>query len=208
MASRNYYVVLGVPSNESSEGIRSAYRDLAKQLHPDHIGPSGAAAFREVTEAYDVLRDPLRRHEYDDALRAQQAARRVSIRRDLAEARPSEAALFDRVARNFSRVGAPKGLSVEQLDIDVAISREEADRGTCVHLGVPVFGRCGTCRGQGCTACDWQGIVEGERYVAINVPPMSGSGTTFVTPLAGLGIHNFYLRVRVRVDKAVAPASG
>ena len=36
MASRNYYVVLGVPSTESGEGIRTAYRDLAKQLHPDH----------------------------------------------------------------------------------------------------------------------------------------------------------------------------
>ncbi len=40
------------------------------------------------------------------------------------------------------------------------------------------------------------------------VPPMSGRGTSFVVPLTGLGIHNFYLRVRVRVDKAVEPTSG
>jgi molecular chaperone DnaJ len=208
MAPRNYYVVLGVASNESGDGIRSAYRDLAKQLHPDHIGPSGVAAFREITEAYDVLRDPFRRREYDESLQAQQVPRRISIRRDLADVRPSEAALFERFSRNFSRLGAPKGERIEQLDVEVAISQEEASRGTFVHLGGPVFGRCGGCRGRGCTACGWQGVVEGERPMTINVPPMSGTGTTFVMPLNGLGIHNFYLRVRVRVDTSVAPPSG
>lgn len=61
MPSRNYYVVLGVASNENGEGIPSAYRNLAKQLRPDHIGPGGAEASREITVAYDGLRDPLRR---------------------------------------------------------------------------------------------------------------------------------------------------
>jgi hypothetical protein len=37
---------------------------------------------------------------------------------------------------------------------------------------------------------------------------MSGTGTTLVMPLHGLGIHNFYVRVRVRVDTSVAPTSG
>lgn len=207
MASRNYYVVLGVASNESGDGIRSAYRDLAKQLHPDHIGPSGDAAFREITEAYDVLRDPFRRREYDESLQAPQVPRRISIRRDLADVRPSEAALFERFSRNFGGFGTPKGERIEQLDVEVAISQEEASRGTCVRLGVPVFGRCGGCRGRGCTACGWQGVAEGERPITISVPPMSGTGTTFVMPLNGLGIHNFYLRVRVRVDTSVAPPS-
>ena len=104
MASRNYYVVLGVASTESGEGIRSAYRDLAKQLHPDHIGPAGSANFRELTEAYDVLRDPLRRRQYDEALQAQRGERRISMRGDLAEVRPSEEAISGRFARNFSGV--------------------------------------------------------------------------------------------------------
>lgn len=94
------------------------------------------------------------------------------------------------------------------LGVEVAISQEEAERGTCVHLGVPIFGRCGACRGRGCTACGGQGITEGERPVTIDVPPMPGRGTTFVMPLTGLGIHNFYLRVRVRVDRAIEPTSG
>src|ERR1700736_6027917 len=119
MASRNYYVVLGIASTESGEGIRSAYRDLAKQLHPDHIGPAGSAKFRELTEAYDVLRDPLRRRQYDESLRAQRGERRISMRGDLAEVRPSEEAMFGRFARNFSGVGVPKGERVEDLDVEV-----------------------------------------------------------------------------------------
>lgn len=208
MASRNYYVVLGVASTASGDGIRAAYRDLAKQLHPDHIGPAGAARFRELTEAYDVLRDPMRRKQYDDSVRVQENARRISIRRDLAEVRPSEEALLGRFARNFSGGRAPKGERVEELQVDVAISQEDAARGARVLLGVPVFAQCNVCRGRGCTACGWQGVAEGEQHVTIDVPPMTGRGTMFLMPLTGLGIHNFYLRVRVRVDKAVAPVGG
>jgi hypothetical protein len=50
-------------------------------------------------------------------------------------------------------------------------------------------------------------MVEGERAVAVDLPPMSGRGTTFVVPLTGLGVHNFYLRVRVRVDRTTEPQS-
>jgi DnaJ-class molecular chaperone len=207
MKSRNYYVVLGVASTESGDGIRSAYRDRAKQVHPDHIGPGGAAQFRELTEAYDVLRDPTRRRQYDEALQAQRAERRISMRGDLADVRPSEEALFSRFARNFSEVGIPRDEHVEELQVEVAISQEEAERGTRVHLAVPVFVRCRACRGHGCSGCGWQGVIEGERPVTMNVPPMSGRGTTFVMPLTGLGIHNFYLRVRIRVDRAIEPTN-
>jgi curved DNA-binding protein CbpA len=61
MAPRNYYVVLGVASDETEHGVRTAFRDLAKRYHPDRIGPRGAAPFREIAEAYEVLGDPERR---------------------------------------------------------------------------------------------------------------------------------------------------
>jgi DnaJ-class molecular chaperone len=212
MASRNYYVVLGVASNETEQGVRAAFRDLVKRYHPDRIGPGGAAPFREVAEAYEVLGDPERRQAYDDSLRPAPVARNavtlvrnVSMRRDLADARPSEDSMFSRFERNFTGVGVPKSEGVEELNVEVAISEEEATRGARVRLGVPVFAPCLVCRGRGCNICGWTGMSEGERPVTIDVPPMSGRGTTFVMPLAGLGIHNFYLRVRVRVDKATEP---
>ena len=42
----------------------------------------------------------------------------------------------------------------------------------------------------------------------IDLPPMTGGGTTFAMPLTALGIHNFYLRVLVRVDHALEPTWG
>ena len=68
MLSRNFYVVLGVPANESSGGIRRAYRELALRYHPDRAGTQGTQYFQELTEAYDVLSDPVRRASYDEGL--------------------------------------------------------------------------------------------------------------------------------------------
>lgn len=65
---RTYYVVLGVPPDESAEGIRAAYRDRAKRLHPDRSEAPGSEAFRELRQAYEVLSDPIRRRRYDDEL--------------------------------------------------------------------------------------------------------------------------------------------
>jgi len=62
---RSYYVVLGVPVDESPAGIRAAYRDRVKALHPDRAGEGHEREFREVQEAYDVLSDPQRRRRYD-----------------------------------------------------------------------------------------------------------------------------------------------
>ncbi|WP_055479022.1 molecular chaperone DnaJ [Sphaerimonospora mesophila] len=66
---KDYYAVLGVPKNATSEDIKKAYRKLARQYHPD-ANPGNKAAedrFKGVSEAYDVLSDVKRRKEYDEA---------------------------------------------------------------------------------------------------------------------------------------------
>jgi len=63
---RDYYEVLGVPKNASSDEIKSAFRKLAFQYHPDHNKESGAEAkFKELNEAYQALSDPEKRSMYD-----------------------------------------------------------------------------------------------------------------------------------------------
>jgi len=68
MQRKTYYKTLGVSHTESPSGIRAAYRGLVKRVHPDLAGEQSTSAFREITEAYDILSDPGRRHEYDRQL--------------------------------------------------------------------------------------------------------------------------------------------
>jgi hypothetical protein len=69
----NYYEVLGVPREASQAEIRNAYRNLAKERHPDHPGGS-AEQFSRLQEANAVLSDPDRRRQHDEALDLAHAA--------------------------------------------------------------------------------------------------------------------------------------
>ena len=66
----NYYVVLGIPENANEETTRSAFRTLVRRYHPDTGAGSSPEKFREIVDAYETLRDPVRRASYDSSLRA------------------------------------------------------------------------------------------------------------------------------------------
>jgi DnaJ-class molecular chaperone len=68
MESKDYYKILGVDKNTSASEIKKAYRKLARKYHPD-INPNDKAAetkFKNLQEAYDVLKDEKKRKEYDE----------------------------------------------------------------------------------------------------------------------------------------------
>jgi molecular chaperone DnaJ len=67
MAKRDYYDVLGCRRDASADELKSAYRKLAMKLHPDRNpgNKEAEAQFKDVNEAYDVLRDPQKRAAYD-----------------------------------------------------------------------------------------------------------------------------------------------
>ena len=66
MAGRDYYEVLGVQSGATKEQIKSAYRKLALEFHPDrNKSPEAEARFKEISEAYAVLSDDEKRRQYD-----------------------------------------------------------------------------------------------------------------------------------------------
>jgi len=64
MNNENYYGVLGVDEKATQEDIKKAYRNLAKENHPDKGGDE--EKFKKITEAYDTIGDANKRSQYDN----------------------------------------------------------------------------------------------------------------------------------------------
>ena len=153
---KDYYLVLGVPRREKPQGIRDAYRLLAKRYHPDRAGPGGMTRLQEIIEAYEVLRNEERRAGHDWRLRRAEARldeapdtivqdvpgepiAPMSIPRGFRRVHPSPEELLDRVLHNLLTGRATKGERLQALDAEVILSAGEAARGGLLRLGVPVF---------------------------------------------------------------------
>jgi molecular chaperone DnaJ len=69
--ARDYYALLGIGRDAAEADVKRAYRKLAMEFHPDrNDGDKQAEArFKEVTEAYEVLRDPQKRAQYGTCIR-------------------------------------------------------------------------------------------------------------------------------------------
>src|SRR6476619_5357389 len=63
MAKRDYYEVLGVKKDASADEIKKAFRRAAVEHHPDRGGDE--TKFKEINEAYEVLKDPTKKQRYD-----------------------------------------------------------------------------------------------------------------------------------------------
>ena len=206
---KTYYMILGVSHGETPGGIRAAYRDRARQIHPDIAGEGATRAFQELNEAYGVLSDSARRRAYNAQIAAEaRVAPRapISILDPPETIHPSFAEVRDRFLRNFTGLYVPKAERIEALDFEVLLTRDEAALGCAVPIGIPTFERCPHCGGTGatwlsaCTYCRQSGTIGRERVVRIQMPPMSPPGAVHEVALGGLGIHNFRLRLHVFVD--------
>jgi len=94
----DYYATLGVPADADADAIKSRYRKLAKENHPDlHPGNATAEArFKEIGEAWEVLGDPEKRAKYD----AERAPKKTAAGRKKGSAPVGEVD-FDKVMSQF-----------------------------------------------------------------------------------------------------------
>ena len=175
MEKRDYYEVLGVSKNASQEEIKSAFRKLAKQYHPDvNKAPDAAEKFKEAQEAYAVLSDESKRKQYDQFGHAAFSGNSSSgggydfsgfdfsdIFGDL-----FGGSGFDFFGSGRSKTRATKGR--DRL-ININLTFEEAVFGCTKSLTIDTTEMCTECNGKGgkgektCSACHGSGTITSEQ---------------------------------------------
>lgn len=165
MGQRDYYEILGVERGASADALKSAYRKLAMQHHPDRNGGSeeSLAAFKEISEAYAVLSDDQKRAAYDRFGHAG-----VGGAGGGAPFGQGGGAGFHDINDIFSQVfgdafgdvfgargGGGRGRGPRRgsdLRYDLEITLEQAYRGADVEISAPTVAVCETCDGSGAKA--------------------------------------------------------
>ncbi len=163
--------MLGVTKTATDEELKSAFRKLARQYHPDlHPGDEVAAnKFKEVNEAYETLSDPQKRAEYDAA----QSGGGAGFGGPGGGAHGGSAqgnSFFDEFVNMFSgdHHGGGQSSNGGDISLNVTLTFEEAAYGTQKEITVNRFEPCSACRGTGakngtqyvkCTNCGGTGKV-------------------------------------------------
>ena len=152
MAKRDYYEVLGVVRTATDIEITKAYRGLAKKYHPDQNpgDETVVTRYHEVTEAYEVLRDPQKRQVYDRYGHEGLSQRRTGgdgRRRSLRGLRRSPRRALRRRRRRGGGVADPRrGADIEDvLDVELL----EAATGVKKSFTVRFEANCKACGGNG-----------------------------------------------------------
>lgn len=161
---RDYYEILGLEKNASADEIKSTYRKLAMQYHPDrNKSPDAEEKFKEISEAYAVLSDQGKRQQYDQFGHA-------GIDQRYSQEDIFRGADFDDIFRDIGMGGRGFGRGGGSIfDIffgggggrhegpsrgsdllyELAINLEDAANGKSVELEVPRTETCEVCHGSG-----------------------------------------------------------
>ncbi|NBR33603.1 MAG: molecular chaperone DnaJ [Rhodobacteraceae bacterium] len=205
MSKRDYYDVLGAPKGASADELKKAYRKKAKELHPDRNSdnPNAEAQFKEVNEAYDVLKDANKKAAYDryghaafeGGMGGGRSGGGYGGGGDFSSAFSD---VFDDLFGDFMGGGRGGGRqrSTRGADLryNMRISLEDAFTGAQKTINVPTSVQCNSCSGTGaeggsepatCPTCSGMGKVratQGFFTVERTCPTCSGAGQIIKNP--------------------------
>jgi molecular chaperone DnaJ len=196
----DYYEVLGVSRDADDKALKAAFRKLAMKHHPDKNPGDHTAEirFKEVSAAYECLKDPQKRAAYDRFGHA--AFENGGMGGFNGDFAASMSDIFDNIfgdmmggaaRRGGSRSGRERGAD---LRYNMEISLEEAFAGRTAEIEVPTKVTCTTCSGSGarpgsspktCTTCDGHGRVraaQGFFSIERTCPTCQGRGSVIADP--------------------------
>ena len=215
MAKRCYYEVLGVAKGASTDDIKRAYRKKAKELHPDRNkdDPTAEAQFKDVNEAYEVLKDADKKAAYDrfghaafdggmGGMGGMGGARARSAYQGSGDFASAFSDVFDDL---FGDVmggrarGGRRATRGSDLRYNLRITLENAYTGIQRSIRVPTSIQCDTCNGTGaeggaepqaCPTCSGMGKVRAQQgffTVERTCPTCAGAGQIVKNPCAACG---------------------
>lgn len=213
--TKDYFEVLGVGQKATGDEIKTAYRKLARQFHPD-LNPGDKTAeerFKELQEAYDVLSDEEKRKLYDqygENWRAVQQGGGVPPGWERTQATGGRqtggfdfsgfdfgggTGGFDIFEEMFSRTGrgarTRRTSRGQDIEAELELTLEEAHRGGRRTLQLQAAEICPTCQGAGvkdnkvCPTCGGAGQMLKPKTIEVNIPAGVRDGST--VRLAGQG---------------------
>jgi molecular chaperone DnaJ len=201
----DFYALLGVTREATQVEIKKAYRKLAMEYHPDrNPAPDAETRFKEITEAYEVLRDPQKRVAYDRYGKAGVggAAGGFGFHHvDLSEA-------LNIFMRDFGGLGGFESLfgggrrqdtrRGQDVRVTVKLSLQEVASGVKKNVKLKSLDRCTNCAGSGakpgtkpttCSTCNGSGEVRRAtqsmfgQFVSVSAcPTCAGEGTILLQP--------------------------
>lgn len=223
MAKQDYYEMLGVARDADDKTLKSAFRKLAMQYHPDRNNGDGEAEvkFKEINEAYEVLKDPQRRAAYDRFGHAAfENGGRGGGGFDFNASSFSD--IFDDLFGEFmgggrarGRTGARRG---NDLRYDLEITLEEAFAGVSKVIDIHSSVACKSCNGMGseagsapetCGTCRGAGKVratQGFFMVERTCPTCQGAGQVIANPCKscrGQGVTHAEKSLNVKIPQGV-----
>ena len=203
MAKRDYYEVLGVGRDASSDELKKAYRQLAMKYHPDrNAGDKDAEQrFKELNEAYGILRDDQQRGAYDrfgHAAFEQAGGPAGAGGFDFAG---GFADIFDEMFGEFmgGRRGRQTSTRGADLRYNMEVSLEDAFKGRQANIRVPTSVACESCHGSGgeggaqpvaCPTCQGAGKVRSQQgffTIERTCPSCHGAGLVIDNPCRSCG---------------------
>jgi molecular chaperone DnaJ len=200
MAKRDFYEILGVARGCDEKELKGAFRKLAMQLHPDKNPGDHTAElkFKEINEAYEILKDPQKRAAYDRfGHQAFEHGAGFGAGAGAASGFASFADIFDEFFGDFRgggarRTGRERG---SDLRYNLEVTLEEAYSGKGVEVEVPTTVTCSLCAGSGakpgtspktCSTCNGAGRVRASQggffHIERTCPTCHGRGEVVSDP--------------------------
>lgn len=157
---RDYYSTLGISRDASQKEIKRAFRKLAYKYHPDRSKiPNAEEKFKEASEAYAILSDPKKRHQYDalglEGIKKKYKQKDIYNRKNFqdifSEFGFDANDLFNRIfGGGFTfQQGQPEYNRGRDLETQIEITLEQAAFGTEIEVSLPHMKKCRKCGGSG-----------------------------------------------------------